>query len=163
MKKILLFLVSILFINTFIFCSSNDDNNEDEFINTIAIPSHMKGCKYNDNDYEYPSNTYLNLFCFYKEENNIIKIALYDRDDTNGNIGALIKNYNINWNTATVTGSPFNYTVVSNNIEFKFIFNNDPLDQHEAGFYQRLTVIVENHQIFFKPSSCTFVEQYLPN
>ena len=81
-------------------------------------------------------------------------MSLYDGGY--GNIGNLIDNYTINLNTSTRTyDSPYLKRFISNNIIFEFYFNYSTLDQNENGYYDRVTVKVENHIMHFKPSSCS--------
>lgn len=149
-KNFFLKLSLIIFI--IVSCSSSDDNSSSD--NTISLPRYIKGCKNNDNDYENYSGEYSYLNCFYKEENGIVKMSLYDGGY--GNIGNLIDNYTINLNTSTRTyDSPYLKRFISNNIIFEFYFNYSTLDQNENGYYDRVTVKVENHIMHFKPSSCS--------
>lgn len=163
MNKKLIILSVFLYISILLSCTSSSNEQE----NFIA-PSFMKGCKYNDGDFDNLGNEYPYLFCFYSEENNIIRMSFYNGNSsgsgpTNVPTGDPIENYTIDLNTATITGSGFNYTVISNNITFKFRFNSNTLDQNEPGYYQRVTVTVGNNIIHFKPYSCSIVENYLTN
>lgn len=158
MKRIC-FIMTVCFFQVFVIsCSSSDDSTTQE---VVSMPSYMRGCKYNDNDYQNYSGSYSYLKCYYQEENGIIKMALYDGGY--GSVGNLIDSYYINFNTAQVSGSGYQYFVMSNNIEYEFKFNSSSLDQNEPGYYSRVTVKVDDHIIHFKPFSCSEVEQYIVN
>ncbi|WP_026724863.1 hypothetical protein [Flavobacterium sasangense] len=159
MKKSVFWLV-LLCLNVLFSCSSSDEENVQE---DFLAPAYMKGCKYNDGDYDNVSGDNGSIFCFYSEEDNIVKITIYNAD-TNGNgpAGDPIENYTVDLNRASISGSGFNYTVISNGTTFKFRFNSNTLDQNEPGYYQRVTVTVGNNIIHFKPYSCSFVESYIP-
>lgn len=160
MKLILLpvLLLAIIFTS----CSSSEEQEN------FTTPSYMKGCKYNDGDFDNLENEHEYLFCFYSEENNIIKISMYN-GNTSGSgpvnvpTGDPIENYSIDLNNALISGSGFNYTVISEGTTFKFKFSSNALDQNESGYYQRVTVTIGNNKIYFKPHSCSIVENYIPN
>jgi hypothetical protein len=163
MKTTKLFCISLLITIFFISTSCSNDNDtepEPEVENLITVPYYMKGCKYNDNDYQSISGNYLYLRCYYKEENGVIKMSLYEFG-SGTNIGSLVTNYTINLSTAQINSDygPYIRLINSNGIDYKFEFNNDPIDQNEIGFISRVSVYVEDHIIHFKPVySCSYVD-----